>query len=373
MAKTTIMLLGDGMAFLCISLNGSRVNTVHLIDGDVLEIDKYTTKYDTAKSLLKEYPDKIDELNNRYHLDGAAQDIKVRIFLSNDKEQFVMYRKHLIAFKVIIKNRSFLRYVVGFDNTIFKKKQKEIIMNENIDNDDAFRMIKSLIEEMTEDEYYNLVRSICVHYDNYLEDDPNSKNLTIDGIYKKYLAHLKEWELSKTSEIIVVKNKAKPINPFAVFEHPNFFKKYGTCIDNSRPIFILGGKMNESMKHDYEELYNNCKKCFRNPIYSPLNANVACPLNEEFASFFDTSLLVIVNGNDFNKDLDKKIDRASSKGITVLILTEENEEFFNSKYSNNDMVVVKNYEFNDVKSQKIFADLAAGLYINEYKKKAVGV
>ena len=56
-----------------------------------------------------------------------------------------------------------------------------------------------------------------------------------------------------------------------------------------------------------------------------------------------------------------------------MILTEENEEFFNSKYSNNDMVVVKNYEFNDVKSQKSFADLAAGLYINEYKKKAVGV
>ena len=64
------MVLGDNMAYLCISLNNSSVNTIHILDGELVDIDKYTIKYNNAKEILKEFPDKVQELNNRFNLDN---------------------------------------------------------------------------------------------------------------------------------------------------------------------------------------------------------------------------------------------------------------------------------------------------------------
>ena len=106
------MVLGDTMAFLCISLNNSSVNVVHILDGELLDIDKYTGGYNNANEILREFPEKVKELNNRFNLDRDESDIKVRIFLSNDKEQFVMYKRHIVAFKYLMRKRKFLRYAV---------------------------------------------------------------------------------------------------------------------------------------------------------------------------------------------------------------------------------------------------------------------
>lgn len=366
------MLLGDNMAFLCISLNKSSVDNIHLLDGELIEIDKYTTKYDTSKALLKEYPEKIEEFRHIYNLDNETCDIKVRIFLANDKEQFVMYRKHLVAFKMIIKNRDFLKYALTYENNLFSKQERDLLNDDKLSDMDCYDVIKNFISNMEEDDYYVLVRRLCYQYNNFIEDYLDVDYPTIDEIFKDYIIRLKQNKLSQTSKIMPIKSSISR-SPFAVFEHPNFFKTYGRAIDKDKPIFILGGNVNDSTRSEYKELYDNCVSCFTNPIYYPLNADVTRPLTEEYANVYDNALLVVVNGNECNRDIEMKIKRAGDKGITVLILV-NNESLlpvFANHFTDNDTIIIKKYNYNDFTSKKEFADIAVGLYINFYKKQKV--
>ena len=358
------------MAFLCISLNNSSVNVVHIMDGELLDIDKYTIKYNNANEILKEFPEKIDELNNRFNLDSNDSDVRVRIFLPNDKEQFVMYKRHLIAFKYLIKKRDFLRYAISYDSSIFSKKECELINHDGITSAALASKINSIVNNYDEDTLYSVIRKICEQYINYIEDNEDMKNPSIEEIYKTYLSRLKTGKIVKNNKAVNVKKEEKKINPFAVFEHPNFSKVYGNAINPGKPIFILGDQITENSKSEYKELYENCKKCFSNPVYCPLNSDVAGPMNEEFVNIYKDSLLVIIDGNGYNNNLIEKINYAIKNNITTLILVSNDEmnEFYSKYYSKFDIVIIKKYAFKDFDSKKQFGDIMAGLYINEYKK-----
>lgn len=367
------MLLGDSMTFLCISLNNSSVDTVHLIDADLIDIDKYTVNYKNAKEIIDEFPNKIDELIEIYNLDNIDSNIKVRIFLPNDKEQFVMYKKHLVAFKMIIKDREFLRYVA--ENNVFSnKKIKDLILDDETSEQELFYKIRNYLAEMDENEFYSIVRKIVEEYLIYFEEYEDV--LSIDELYETYIERLKEAKLEKTSELLNVNKISNKKNAFAVFDHPNFNKVYGQAINPGKPIFVLGSKMGENSKSEYKEIYENCKKCFSNPVYYPLNADVSSPMNDEFLDVYDDSLLVIVNGNGVDKELLKKIKYALVKNILVLILVNDNrnKEIFIKYFGNNENLIIKDYLFKDFESKKAFADIMAGFYINKYKllKQRVG-
>jgi len=367
------MLLGDNMAFLCISLNNSSVDTVHLIDGELIDIDKYTVTHKSAKEIIDEFPNKIDELNEIYNLDNIDSDIKVRIFLPNDKEQFVMYKKHLVAFKMIIRDREFLRYVA--DNNVFNNKRiKDLIKDDETSDQELFYALRNYLAEMDENDFYLIVRKIIEEYLIYFEEYEDVPS--IDEIYNDYLEKLKEAKLEKTAELLNVNKISNKKNAFAVFDHPNFNKVYGQAINPGKPIFVLGSKMGENSKSEYKEIYENCKKCFSNPVYYPLNADVSSPMNDEFLDVYDDSLLVIVNGNGVDKELLKKIKYALVKNILVLILVNDNrnKEIFIKYFGNNENLIIKDYLFKDFESEKAFADIMAGFYINKYKllKQRVG-
>ncbi len=357
------------MAFLCISLNKSSLDTVHLLDGEIYDIDKYTTKYDSSKSILKEFPDKIAEFNHIYNLKDDNHNIKIRIFLANDKELFIMYKRHLVAFKALSKDIKFLRYAIIYDNSLFDKKIRDLIANK-VSNEIVVAKIKDYIDSLDDVAYYDLVRRICYQYNNFVEDYQELELLSIDDLYKKYLRQLKQSKLRKHSQSGSIKKKTVN-NPFAVFEHPNFSKTYGSALDTTKPIFILGFKISESNKYEYQELYDNCKRCFRNQVYYPMNAKVSTPLDTDYARIFREALFIIINGNGINEELDKKIRYASSKDITVLVLITDDDcahEYY-KRYSTSDTVILKRYHFNDDNYKKEFADIAVGLYINAYKKR----
>ena len=150
------------MAFLCISLNNSSVNAIHLMDGELTDIDKYTVRYETAKAILKEYPDKIKEFNHTYDVENTPDyDLKLRIFMPDDKERFVMYKKHLIAFRLIIKNRSFLRYALTDEPSLLDKEFFDAIMNDDVSNAIINENLKKLVKNFTDEEYFTFVRKIC--------------------------------------------------------------------------------------------------------------------------------------------------------------------------------------------------------------------
>ena len=354
------------MAFLCISLDNSSVNAVHILDGDLTTIDKYTIRHNSYKSILKEYPEKIAELKDRYNLDGEDINIKVRIFLPNDKEQFILFHKHLIAFKYVIKNRKFLEYAISYDNGLFNKNICDMIDDESIPTNLVYSEVYNYLKGIDEEKYYKIIRDICCQYINYKEDNEDDESiLSIDEIYKNYIDNKQE-SMSNTS--------TTEFNPFAVFEHPNFFKIYGSSIDLNKPIFILGDKKDKNAKEEYAEIYENTKKCFHNKIYYPLNADVFVPIDAEFKDIYSNSLVVIVCANGYSQELLKKIYYASKKDITVLVLTSDNDlkEKYESVFGGIDTIVIKEYEYGNYKSMKEFADIMVGLYINEYKKNKRG-
>ena len=354
------------MAFLCISLDNSSINGVHIIDGELEAIDKYTIRHNTAKGILKEFPEKIEELRERYNIDSENTDIKLRIFLPNDKEQFVLYHKYLIIFKIVIKDRKFLRYAVSYDNGLFNKNIKDMIEDDSVPSNLVLSEVYNYIKGIDEKDYLKLIRSICEQYINYKEDNEEDESiLTIDEIYNNYIEN-KQDNMSNT--------QTTEFNPFAVFEHPNFFKIYGDSIDINRPIFIIGAKSVEEAQDEYTEIYENTKKCFHNEIYYPLNANLNIPLDDSFKSVYDKSLLVIVDANGYDEEIINKIKYASEKDITVLILVNDDgiKDAYEKYFVNNDTIIIKKHIFNNHKYKKEFADIMVGLYINEYKKKKMG-
>ena len=364
------MILGDDMAFLCISLNNSSVNTIHLLDGDLCDIDRYTANFETAKDILKEYPEKIEEFNNIYEIksDGDT-DIKIRLFLPNDKERFVMYKKHLVAFNVIIKNRNFMMYALNYDKNLIDKKYRNFVSSKTATDKEVYDLLKKIIGNLSTNDYYDFVRRICHQYGNYAEDYRDQKLPSVDTIYHHYMDKLKS-EVQPVKKVRAQRREVQTKHdPFAVFEHPNFFKKFGSTIDCKKPVFILGGQPNDRNRDMYTEIYNNCKKCFQNPIYYPLNANVFLPLTPEFVSIYDQSIFIIVIGSEFNHDLETKINRAIEKGITTLILTnnESLNQIYKAHFSDIDTIVICNYETGSYDSQKQFADIVTGFYLNAYK------
>ena len=352
------------MAYLCISLNNSSVNTIHILDGELVDIDKYSIKYNNAREILKEFPEKIQELNNRFNLDNNLSDLKLRIFLPNDKEQFVMYKKHFISFKYLIQQVDFIKYTIENDNSLFNKEFKEALEN---DASNLNLIMKNYIEKLNENELYTLVRKICEQYDNYLEDYSDNNNLSFDEIASKF---------SNSKNVINNKKKESKntqLSPFAVFEHPKFFKVYGNSIDKNKNILILGA---DSLDDNvYKELYVTCKKCFSNNILCPLNADIIKPIDNELADLMDNTLIAISYIKDTDKELLKKINYLSSKNITVLLLCNNTKllKAYTEFYKNNlDNIIIKEYKYNDFDTLKMIADILAGFYINNYKKNKEG-
>lgn len=360
------------MAFLCISLNNSSVDTLHLMDGELRDIDKYTTTYSGAKEILNNFPDKVEELKDIYNLDSDKLNIMVRIFLANDKEQIVLYNRHLTVFKIIIKDINFLRYIVNYEPNLFNKELKNIILDEQIAKELVSKTISKYISSLSDDEYYDVLRKVCNEYMNYIEDETEEQLPSMDEIYTAYL--------EKTStENINIPNEPKEKSqksPFAVFEHPNFFKKYGSAIDSTKPIFILGSMFDENSKLEYKYIENNLKKCFFNPLYSPFNFNISFPLNDKFKEVYSTSILVVVNANGYDENLCSKIEYASTCGITIIILVNNDQikDLYLRKFANNDTILIMDYIFNNYDSDCEFARIMVGIYIKKYKelKESVG-
>lgn len=369
------MILGDTMAFLCISLNSSSVDTIHLMDGELHDIDKYTIECSGAKEILNNFPDKIEELKNIYNLEGDTSSIRVRIFLPNDKEQIVLYSRHLIVFKIIIKDRKFLQYVVNYEPNLFDKEIKKIVLNDQLPDEYIAKSISSYISELSDDDYLDMLRKICNEYINYIEDEPDEQLPTMDEIYASYLEKTSS-NINLKVSLSTQREKQTKKSAFAVFEHPNFFKKYGHAIDTDKPIFLLGAKIDDESKIEYKDINDNLKKCFKNKIYSPFNIDIACPITDEFKQVVSNSLLLVVNANGCNENLFSKIEYASYEGIAVIILVSDIQmkNIYTQHFGDDDNILIMDYKINDYASKCEFARIMTGIYIKKYNelKQKVG-
>lgn len=354
------------MAYLCISLDNSSVNTVHIMDAELMDIDKYTINYNNVHEILREFPEKIEELNNIYNLEDNNSNIALRIFLSNDKEQFVMYRKYMIIFKLLLRDIEFLRYAISYDSTIFEKSIVNIINDYNIDFKETYNVLKEKLSNMSIEKYIELIRKLCNQYEIYIEDYEEDNIPSLDTLYDNYIQLIKQKKLEKTSEMPIINKKDK--NAFEVFEHPNFFKVYGKTINREKPVFIIGCSKDNN---EYNELSENCSKCFQNPIYYSLDDQI----NANFIKLYSNSLMVIVNGNSYNESLISKVLFACKNNITIFIVSSDDNliNYYNNLVGQYDTVIIKKYLYNDYDSQKQFADVITGFYIKQRKNNNIKV
>lgn len=354
------------MAYLCISLDNSSVNTVHIMDGELIDIDNFTINYNNVQEILREFPEKIEELNNIYNLEDINSNIDLRIFLSNDKEQFVMYRRYLIIFKLLLRNIEFLRYATSYDSTIFEKNIVDIINDSNKEFSDIYNILKDELSNLSKEKYIELIRKLCNQYEIYVDDYEEENIPTIDELYNNYIQLVKQKKLEKTSEMPLINNTKK--SPFVVFEHPNFFKVYGKSINKDKPVFIIGNSKDNS---EYKEISENCSRCFQNPIFYSVDDQV----DEKFIKLYSDSLMVIVNGNSYNESLINKILFACKKNITTIILSNNDNllNYYNNILKEYDTVIIKKYISNNYDSKKQFADIITGFYIKQHKNNKIKV
>ena len=135
-----------------------------LMTGSLHEIDKFTTTCENTGELRENFPDEIEQFNDKYgvYMQELSQknhkkergDIAI---LSQDKRIRVLYKKHLFVFKYIILNNEFVNYI----NTNYPELHTSIILIK--------RSVKHILSEMVlNDATSKIIRTVYkIYKDDY--------------------------------------------------------------------------------------------------------------------------------------------------------------------------------------------------------------
>jgi len=207
---------------LSLVLDDRGLVSLTLFRADNITMDEYTTKhFESSEEIREKYKTEIDEFlkKNENYLNAIRNKSKKafngRIVLlqvdSNNIteviEKRVLYKKHLIAFKELCKDRLTMQEFSKLNKIECNKYKLKSLITPHVQryiNHNGTFDIKTRVKEMTseikrnENDFYEVLRLMISAYNIQRQD---RKHLpTIDRIYKDYL---KEKEQSKNKEKIV--------------------------------------------------------------------------------------------------------------------------------------------------------------------------
>lgn len=396
------------MAFLCISNGRSSTEIIKLVEGEQYEIDKETLKFFDSDHIREKYKKKLNEFNNRYPWATSAS---IRIFDENQELEnglIVLYKKHLIAFKEIVRNQEFMKYLckVEFakEKSIEEKgKRQTIYIDEYERKGILFRSFDSSVDALLRNiraldkkrdgvssggkRYYDFMRYVLLKYDYYIEH--HNKNLpTVNKIYKDYLSVLENAKLQKETEAkeiaeimsyeVESSNPQKIITetdfvdqvgyeemmnpemtPYSFFENPHFDKNYYSLLANAH-MSILG---DSKEKEDYKDWYYISDRCFTGNICCPALAQGYNLYND-----FDNSHLNIFYCIEKNKEIERNIARSIINKAPTVVISHDIEllELYRKKYQ--DIKTIHYMENEKEVSERELIEMFIKLYNDEYKK-----
>lgn len=211
----------------CLSLVLDEIGNISLTleKMEAKKLDKYIIKnFSSSEEIRKKYESKINAYLKQHH----AFITKVELYnekkyagsiviteLQNDltiKKKKVLYKKHMVIFKEITKNKKFIsalqeRDYINFHSAVKEHKPYKRIFSENYgieikfkcNSIDKFNRVmgqwRNLIKDL--DRYYDIVRTVLREYKN------RYKELGLDSpdvVYSKYLTSKEEKRILEVNE-----------------------------------------------------------------------------------------------------------------------------------------------------------------------------
>ncbi len=198
------------MEFLCFTNGRNQVEIVKIIEGDLHEIDRLTSKYLDSDAIRKKYRKEFALFQKKY---PDAKNGAVRIFgesVKNENGLRVLYKKHKVVFNHIIRDKNFLRWFARAE--LNKPRSNRILSDIYI-----LRGITEFHLELTrinqylasikkrdraEDgktgggkRYYHFMRILLNRYEDYRKE---FNKPSLDDIWKEYLKSFQDIKLDKT-------------------------------------------------------------------------------------------------------------------------------------------------------------------------------
>lgn len=210
------------MAYLCISKNRSSSDVILLQEGEVFEIDKYTTKFLDSEALRKRNKKQTKEYNETYP-EGKRGGIRLFVPTGDELIEYpVLYKKHVIAFREIIKNYQFMAHYseIKRNQEYYAYKERTGNNRGNHETDLLTRIMKQknptsvseyirYLKWLDENNckvkgggrrYYEFIRGIIHNYNKYLETHPTLPD--VDHIAETHFKRLGNAKLEKRNHQI---------------------------------------------------------------------------------------------------------------------------------------------------------------------------
>jgi hypothetical protein len=397
------------MAYLTIA-NGRDFNrSIVVMEDEPYRIDRYTTKLLNSDKIREKYPDKLKEYKERYPYgyDGSVR------FFSKEKDDSirewrVLYKKHVIAFPEIMKNKKFVRTYALEDRrkeratansskpfySLIPKYELIGILDYNFQAS-VNRLIKGLKEKDREKDgvrgggkaYFSFLRNVITRYMEYQTLHPECP--TIEAIYEAHFMKVEKAKIQKPSmtgpaiETPVI-DFAEPVtasnynrihdeylteeeiegmrvdNPFTFFDMPLFDRYYGDLFTYNH-IILTGDRLN--VPELYKKLYEVCAHCFNGSICCPQLGKEPGLLNK----FNDAKALILLT-DELTPQLKYSLTSAKQSEIETVLFTDNKEiiEWCSHRFKNAHIIepYIDNFE-----SVKALVEVFEKLHHKEYKER----
>lgn len=314
------------MAILTISNNHSSSEAVKVKEGDVWEIDRYTTKFRDSSDLRQQNQRLYQEFQSKYPNGGRGS---ISLFVTKNgeyKEWYVFYEKHLVAFKSIIHDQDFLDYYMNFG------RSRNYFRNIK----DFYKSLEGLDDRRESKLYFETMRDMVYVYLQYCKENKDVKS--IDQLYEEY--YRREKLMSRTSsplqrepiehriflpsnkeidpDILIYDEMDRVESRYSILDsflsNPHFERTYQDVLTDGY-FFILGNSIvGEEQKEIYEKWYQYASDCFDGTV-------VCSALSKNTSSLNKLEQANIVMFCIFESDLDieKSISMALINRSEVII------------------------------------------------------
>ena len=392
------------MEYLCFANGRKKDECVKILEADEYVIDKMTVGFIDSDAIRRKYAAKFNEFQRLYPNGGKGS---VRIFgdsIIGENGHKVLYSKHKEAFKHIIQDEAFLRWVATQD---LKGDYKHRTIHDTytlngivIYHRERARIDQYIANLKREDRkqygirggakrYYKFMKNLLVKYEEYCKY--NSKALTVDQIWKQHLSSLQNIDLQHEpimDDMHVVNEPIKeeptlreiipgfddeyepdyeylgeePIykEPLYDFFQSDYFDRYFSNTFADDEMMVLG---DFAVTHDpvnispWASIANTC-----------FNGNViACDL-EHFtyadSQTFNNSKFITLIGEADTRLLKTLIIRALENKAQVILISSDKEllDIYSKKFKN--IIPIYNNPEDNYNAQRAYVDFFVEQYQN---------
>ena len=411
------------MEYLCFANGRKKGECVRIFEGEIYEIDRLTSKYVDSDAIRKKYVREFSEFQRIYPNGGKGS---VRIYgssVTNENGWRVLYQKHIVAFKQIIQDERFLRFMA--ERELKSKRENRIIYDTYVLNGIAYyhkekvRINQFIATIKREDRkqysvsggarrYYRFIRDLLNKYDEYCKYNTNA--LTIDQIWKQHLEKVRNASVQRKPIMNNPQVKEEPIEDeetiaeilpgfepdvkvdtnveqcddyepdyeylgeqpvyreplYGFFQHDNF-ERYFSKIFDENEMMVLGDfsvTQDPTKMSPWAGIANTC-----------FNGNVAAVDLEHFSSSdfrtFNNSMFITLIGEEDTEMLRTMAIRALENKAQVILISDDKGllNAYSKKFKS--IVTIYNDPNDNYAAQKAYVDFFVEQYQNAigYSKK----